>query len=150
MEVTHDTVVFERVFPVSPDRLFQAYADPREREIWSPPFEGVEVKIDRSDVRSGGSETSRCGPSGDLKWRMDLSYHRVEPGAHICFTETLREGDMLMTVSQSTFEISAAPEGCRLRLTDQVASYIGADGIEGHKEGYARSLDNLAARLVPA
>ena len=121
-----------------------------ERESWSPPFEGSEVRSDRTDVRTGGAETSRCGPVGDLKWRMDVAYHRVEPGRHICFTETLWEGEILLTVAQSTFEISTASEGCRLRLTDQVASYIGREGIDGHKAGYARALKNLAAMLVPA
>ncbi|MEM6439600.1 MAG: SRPBCC domain-containing protein [Pseudomonadota bacterium] len=150
MDMTHDTVVFDRTFPVSPQRLFEAYADPKQREAWSPPFDGVEVRIDRSEVRTGGTETSRCGPTGDLKWRMEVAYHKVGPGAHICFTEALWEGDLLMTVSQSTFEISAAPEGCRLKLTDQVASYIGREGIDGHREGYARSLDNLAVMLVAA
>ncbi|MEO0664829.1 MAG: SRPBCC domain-containing protein [Pseudomonadota bacterium] len=150
MDLMHDTVVFDRTFPASPERLFQAYADPKEREIWSPPFEGTAVSIDSSDFRAGGQESARCGPVGDLKYRMEVRYHVVELGRHISFTETLWEGEMLLTVSQSTFEISPAGEGARLRLTDQMASYIGQDGLDGHREGYARMLDNLVGRFAMA
>lgn len=62
MNIHHDTLVFERNFDAAPDRLFQAYANPREREVWSAPTPETVIQIDETDVRTGGSETPGAAP----------------------------------------------------------------------------------------
>lgn len=151
MDVRHETLVFEREFSAPPARLFQAFRDPREREIWSAPDADTEIRIDETDLRTGGRETGRCGPRGDLKWTTKVIYHLVADDRLITFTEELWDGEHVLTVALITFEFaSCGGEGTTLRLTDQVTSFVGGGGVSGHREGYTKALDNLSRSLVPA
>ena len=149
MDIHHETLVFERDFDAPAERLFQAYSDPRQRENWSAPSPETMFVIDQTDVRTGGRETARCGSADNLNWTMLAQYHLVVENRLICFTEELWEGDDLLTVALITFEIvSRGAGGSRLKLTDQITSFVGAGGGAGHKEGYEQSLDHLAASLA--
>ncbi|MBF9036611.1 hypothetical protein HKCCE2091_20435 [Rhodobacterales bacterium HKCCE2091] len=150
MTIAHDTLTFDRRYDASPSRVWAAYADTRAREAWSAPTDTAEVSIDSVDFRSGGRETARCGTRGDMKWRLELTYHAVVPERTICFSEELWEGEMLLTVALISFEFEPDGAGSRVRVTDQVASFVGGEGIEGHGEGYAQALDKLGRMLVPA
>lgn len=144
MEIHHETIVLEREFNVPPSQLFAAYVDPRAREIWSAPSPTAEVKIDNSDVRTGGHETARCGGKGDLRWALKLVYHHVTPNRQITFTEELWEGDKILTVALVTFDLKDIGNNrTALRLTDQITSFVGADAVEGHRRGYTQALANL-------
>lgn len=149
MEVYHETVTLKKTLPASPEEVFQAYTDPRAREIWSAPDDTTEIRILDSNVRTGGSETGRCGTRGqELNWRMDVAYHLVEKGRLISFTEELWDGDNMLTVALITFDLSKAPHGSTiLHLTDQVTSLVGEGGVQGHRDGYSKALDNLASML---
>lgn len=150
MELYHETLTFERAFPVSAARLFEAFRNPREREIWSAPDENTEIEIVECDFRTGGREKGLCGPKGDMSWSMDVAYHLVETDRLIVFTEELRDGDRMLTVALITVEILPADDGCRLNLTDQITSFVGQGGVSGHRDGYAKALENLAGMLTPA
>ena len=150
MTPRHETLRFERRFDCPPERLFAAYADPRRREAWSAPGPDAEVRIEASDLRTGGAETARCGRRGDLGWTLRTAYHLVEPDRTITFTEVLSEGERILTVALVTFDIAEDGAGCRLRLTDQVTSLVGQDGVAGHRAGYEAALANLAGALEPA
>jgi uncharacterized protein YndB with AHSA1/START domain len=148
MDMHHETLVFERNFNVPPARLFQSYADPREREIWSAPSPETVIIIDQTDVRTGGQELGRCGSAKDLSWTMKVAYHLVKQDELITFTEELWEGDAILTIALITFEIEQhGKAGSRLKLTDQITSFVGKGGVAGHLEGYTLALDNLVARL---
>lgn len=89
MDTFHETLAFERTFDAPPERLFQAFADPRQREIWSAPTPETVIVIDETDLRTGGHETARCGSADALNWTMKVIYHRVEDGQLVTFTEEL-------------------------------------------------------------
>ncbi len=149
MEIVHETLAFERDFAASPARLFAAYADPRQRQAWSAFSSDMVVSIDHCDLRTGGSETARCGPPGNLTWAMRLHYHLVEDERLILFTEELREAEELLTVALITFEIlEGEAGGSRLKLTDQITSFVGEEGVGGHRDGYGKILENLAGHLA--
>ena len=150
MTIHHETLRFERRFDCSPARLFEAYADTGQRAAWSAPGADAVVEIERSDLRPGGTERARCGGRGDLRWTLDTTYHVVEPDRTIAFTEVLTEGGRVLTVALVTFAISSDGAGCRLDLTDQVTSFVGPDGVTGHRQGYEAALANLDQMLVPA
>ena len=148
MELSHETVVLNRSFKVTPARLFEAYVDPKQREIWCVPGTETVFNIQETDVSTGGRETATCGPAGDMKWHMQVVYHRVEQDRLIVFTEELWEHDMLLTVALITFDIrESGPSGSELILTDQITSFIGSEGIEGHTDGYRHAFENLEAQL---
>ncbi|MEX3007296.1 SRPBCC domain-containing protein [Hoeflea sp. TYP-13] len=150
MRPVHGTIALERSFAAAPERLFSAFADPRARERWSAPSTDVEVRILESDLRTGGGETARCGPKGGpMNWETRISYHLVERPSLISFTEELRDGEQLLTVALITFDIVEADNGGTiLRLTDQVTSFVGEGAVQGHREGYAAVLENLAVALA--
>lgn len=151
MNIHHETLVFERVFDAPPERLFRAYTDPREREVWSAPTPETRVVIDATDVRTGGREIARCGNSGNLNWTMKVVYHNVIENRLITFTEELwdSDSDSVVTVALITFDFEGhGAAGTRLKLTDQVTSFVGENGVSGHREGYSKALANLAAALL--
>ena len=147
MDLAHDTLTFTRHFNAPPTRLFAAFADPREREIWSAPSPTAEVRIETSDFRTGGRETARCGGKGDLRWRLSTVYHTVVSDRLVSFTEELWEGDTLLTVALITFDFAPDGSGTNLTLTDQVTSFVGADAIHGHRQGYTAALGNLSTMV---
>ncbi len=151
MTLVHETIEFQRDFPVPPERVFRAFTDIREREIWSAPSDRVEVKIDQSDMRPGGLERARCGPRGDMQWDLITYYHVIDAGQVITFTEILSERGTTLTAALVTFAFSPLPEGgTRLKLTDQITSFVGAEAAAGHRMGYTQALHNLADRLTIA
>ena len=148
MQVHHETLRLERTFSASPSRLFAAYLDTHERELWSAPSDTAAVKIENADVRTGGSESTRCGAKGDMRYRTKVAYHLVETDSLISFSETLLEGDHVLMAALITFDFKQADdEGTLLVLTDQITSFVGPEGIEGHRTGFNQALDNLRARL---
>jgi uncharacterized protein YndB with AHSA1/START domain len=151
MTPSHQTIEMSRDFPVPPHRLFQAYADPRQRQVWCAPSPTARLVIDHSDLRAGGTETARCGAADDLRFTLRLRYHRVVDDRLVCFSEELWDGDSLLTVALVTFDFAPrGSAGTRLGLTDQVTSFAGPDAIAGHRRGYEQALGNLAALLLPA
>jgi uncharacterized protein YndB with AHSA1/START domain len=151
MDIHHETLFFERDFDATPERLFQAYKDPTERQKWSAPTPETVIVIDETDVRTGGREIARCGSAGNLNWTMKVVYHWVTEGRLITFTEELWDGDEVLTVALITFDFQKrGTNGSRLKLTDQITSFVGEGGVAGHREGYTKALANLAASLIPA
>ncbi|MGD1884871.1 MAG: SRPBCC domain-containing protein [Paracoccaceae bacterium] len=151
MDIYHETLVFEREFSTTPDSLFEAYADPKQREVWSAPTPETIIVIDESDVQTGGREIARCGSAENLSWTMKVAYHSVITNRLITFTEELWDGDSILTIALITFDFqSSGTVGTKLKLTDQVTSLVGEGGVAGHRDGYTKALANLAASLVSA
>jgi uncharacterized protein YndB with AHSA1/START domain len=149
MPLHHETLRMERVFLASPHQVFAAYLDTRARESWSAPSETAEVRILNEDVRTGGSESTLCGAKGDMRYRTEVHYHLVETDRLISFSETLLEGDTVLTAALITFEFFDSGSGAsRLVLTDQITSFVGPEGGEGHRAGFSQALDNLHAMLA--
>lgn len=148
MDMQHETITFERTFPVSPARVFQAYASEKEREKWSAPNKETHFEILESDLRTGGREKAQCGTEGNMM-TMVVAYHFVEQDRLIVFTEEQWCDDQVLTVALITFDLSEAKNGgTTLRLTDQVTSLVGNNVISGHRSGYGQALKNLEVLLV--
>lgn len=149
MSVHHETLRMERYFQASPREVFADFIDTRTREVWSAPSETAEVRIIHEDVRTGGSETTLCGAKGDMRYRTEVRYHLVETDRLIAFSETLLEGDTVLMAALITFEYIDAGSGTsKLVLTDQITSFVGPEGIKGHRTGFSQALDNLHAVLA--
>lgn len=146
--IHHETVSFERVFSAAPARVFAAYKDIGQREKWSAPEAGMEVNILDCDFRVGGLEHAQCGPQGNMEYALSLQYHAIEEDELIVFSEELRAGDMMLTVALITFQLSETEQGgTTLKLTDQVTSFVGTEGTDGHQQGFTQALDNLVKAL---
>lgn len=145
MKIHHETIRLEKSVSASPTRVFAAYRDPTQREIWSAPSETAAVKIEHTDFRTGGVEMTRCGDKDDLRYRTEVRYHLVRDNELISFSETLIEDDNVLMAALITFELQplSATETLVI-ITDQITSFIGQDGVEGHRQGFSAALQNLA------
>lgn len=145
--VVHDTFVIERVFQANPQRLFAAYADVEIRARWGVPSDDEQIVYSESNFHVGGNDVYRCGPKGDLKYTGHVRYEHIVRDQRIIFVERVSLGDSQLCVSLVTWELVPKPGGTLLVLTDQIASLVGKDMVEGAKRGTSAALDNLARNL---
>ena len=145
--VNHDTIVLERSYEATPGRVFEAFASPEARMRWGVPSANVELVYDATDFRVGGVDISRCGPRGNLVYRVETRYRDIVPERRIISIETVSEGENRLSFALITVEFLPAGSGTLLVLTDQVAAFGGASMIAGHRAGHARALNNLAVEL---
>ena len=150
MTLHHETIRLEQRVPASAARIFAAYRDTALREVWSAPSDTAAVKIEHADVRTGGTEVTRCGGKDDLRYRTEVRYHLVRDDEFITFSETLLEDDNVLVAALTTFELQPVSDKETLVvLTDQITSFVGSDGIEGHRQGFSVALRNLASYFGP-
>ncbi|HET9535873.1 MAG TPA: SRPBCC family protein [Mesorhizobium sp.] len=147
-KAVHATIVLERSYDAPPSRVFEAFADPAARMRWGVPSPSVRLVYDEADFRVGGRDLSRCGPAGNLKYRVETLYRDIVPDQRIISTEVVNEGETRLAVSQITVEFKPSAAGTRLVLSDQIAALSGADMIAGSKHGYSKALENLAIEVA--
>ena len=145
--VNHDTIVIERSYEAPPARVFEAFANPQARMRWGTPSPNVQLIYDEADFRVGGVDISRCGPRGNLVYRVETRYRDIVPQRRIISTEVVSEGANRLCFALITVEFFPAGCNTRLILTDQVAAFGGRSLIEGHRAGHAAALENLTAEL---
>lgn len=145
--VDHDTVLLEHRYTSSPRAVFAAWADPAARVRWSVSTDEV-IEFLESDFQVGGRDLSRCGPHGDLRFRVDAQYRNIDPDRRIVFVETVATGDTTISIALVSVEIEPDETGSDVTLTIQIASLVGPDGIAGSTSGYRGALTRLATYLA--
>lgn len=141
--VEHGTFVLERAYAAPPAEVFAAWADPAARMRWSAPSPDQGIEYLETDFCVGGRDISRCGPVGDLRFRVEARYHDIVADRRIVFTEGVAHEDTRLSVSLITIVFAAEGGGTRLTLTDQVTALDGSDMVAGSKAGLGAALDNL-------
>ena len=155
----HDTFVIERRYPVPPEEVFAAFADPAAKSRWtdSATITAVPDAGDdylEFDFRVGGHERFAFGRPGDRVYAYDAVYADIVPGARIVYCYQLRANDALASVSVTTVELAAvpadaaAPAGTALTYTEQGVFLDGIDDPAERREGMTELLDNLAGYLA--
>ena len=145
--VKHDTIVVERNFKSSPERVFAAWADPNAHGLWKVPSDDWELADFENDFRVGGRERSCFGPKGDPRYCSDGSYLDIVPEARIVYVGTMHEGKMRISATLYTVELLADGTGTRLVLTDQSAFFDGRETPSERKSGWGKILDRLVAQM---
>jgi uncharacterized protein YndB with AHSA1/START domain len=150
----HSTFVIERHYPVTPGKVFAAFADPAKKRRWFAESEGFALDGFEMDFRVGGNERSRFrfGGNGPLPegtpMGNDTSYHDIVPNRRIVLAYTMIVGDKRISTSLATFELLPSGNGTDLIFTEQGAFFEGADGPDIRKDGWQQLLDRLANELV--
>jgi len=150
--VIHNTFAVERSYPVSPERVFAAFADPAKKRRWYADGEHHKVESYELDFRVGGMEayTSRFKegtPVAGLSLRSENMYREIVPNRRILFTSTMAVADKCISVSLGTVELLPTAKGTDLILTFQSAFLEGSDGPEMRQAGWRKLLEKLAAEL---
>jgi uncharacterized protein YndB with AHSA1/START domain len=138
--VKHATFVVERTYAASPERVYQAWADPIAKAKWFS-------KADVFDFRVGGREYSRGGPPEGPIFTFDASYQELVPERRIVYTYTLDSDGTRISVSITTVELIEADGGTKLIFTEQGAFFDGHDTPEIREHGTNVMLDALGKVL---
>ena len=142
MTVLHSTFSLERSYPVPPERVFAAWADPVAKARWFGVGEGHEL-----DFRVGGREVTRGHTPDGKALAADSTYHDIVQDERIVYTTALTGGDVLATVSTTTIELTPDGEGTRLVLTEQDTFLDGAEAPAWREQGTADWLAKLGKEL---
>lgn len=151
--VIHDTFVIQRIYPVSPERVFAAFADPKAKRRWFAESPNHDVEAFEMDFRIGGLEHAsyRFKPGGPFEGVMlvnDGSYLDITPGRRIVEASTMTMGGQRISASLVTITLTPAADGTALTCTHQGAFFEGADGPRMRENGWRQLLDQLAKALA--
>ena len=139
----HATLVFEREIPAPVEQVFAAFADPAARARWGAPSDNTALIYDEADFREGGQDRFRCGSEADPNIHGTTRYLEIVAPFRVVSSETIVTDGKRLCASLTTLELTPDGEKTRLKNTTQLASFIGADMVQGHKTGTHASLDNL-------
>ncbi len=142
-----ETVVMERTYRAAPARVFAAWSDSEARKRWGRPSPEVIIVYDRADFRVGGVDDSRCGTPDDLRFRAVVRYMEITQDRRIIFAEHVSEAGESRAASLITVDFEAEGASTRLTLTLQISSIDGPEMLQGYRQGWEPSLDNLAAEF---
>lgn len=156
-EIVHDTFTITRDYGVSPERLFQAFADPEQKRRWFAEGEGYKVDSYQLDFRVGGSETSafrvETPEFTSEEIRNDTYFLDIVPDRRIVTAYTMSNVGVPFSASLQSVTLTPTEGGTRLTLVEQVTFMEGSDGTELRREGTELLLASLARELgeeVPA
>ncbi|WAS91088.1 SRPBCC family protein [Nannocystis punicea] len=147
--VVHSTITIERTYPVAPERVFRAWADPKQKRRWFAEGEGWEVVQFDLDFREGGRETARFRhATNNAEFRNEGHYEDIVPNRRIVVAYTMSAGDRRISASLGTVELRPQGDGTRLVYTEQAAFFDGADGPRMREQGWRQLLESLANELA--
>ena len=147
--VTHATYVIERSLPVTPDRVFSAFADPKKKMRWF-----AEGAIDEYELlfEVGGREYSRRsirgGPLDGALLENHATFQDIVPDHRIVMAYNMLVNGRRISTSLATFEFIPDLQGTTLIFTDQGAFFEHSDGAEIRKAGWTKLLESLAIYLT--
>lgn len=146
--VVHDSFSIERIYPVTPEKVFAAWATIEAKQQWFGNEEGIEPVGDQTlDFRVGGREHFSAKAEGKV-FDFDATYCDIVENERIVWIYDMLMDGRRISVSLSTVEISGAPGGTKLVMTEQGAFLDGLDTNEQRAEGTRQFLDNLASFLA--
>jgi uncharacterized protein YndB with AHSA1/START domain len=148
--VAHDSFTVERTYPVAPKRVFDAWASESAKARWfaedldffaAPGAYSLEFRI-------GGRERLDGTLTNGRAFGYEAVYQDIVNGERIVASYDVRIDGQRTSVSLMTVEITAAPGGTRLVLTEQGAFLDGLDSNAQRVEGATDMLDKLRDHLT--
>jgi len=151
--VTHSTFVIERSYLTSPERVFNAFADPAKKRRWYAESKNHDVEEFEMDFRVGGSDRARYrfregSPFKGVALTNHTTYQDIQPNRRIVIAYTMAMGDKPFSASQATFELLPTDKGTNLIFTEQGAFFEGADGPQMREAGWHHLLEQLAKEFA--
>jgi uncharacterized protein YndB with AHSA1/START domain len=141
--VTHATFTMERIYGVSPELVFNAWADPEVKARW---FAGGASDY-KLDFRPGGLERNSTTLDGkQITW--EALYCDIVDKERIVYTSLLREGNMVATASLTTVELVPGGDGTHLILVECGAYLDGREKPAWREQGTGKWLDALGKDLA--
>lgn len=146
--IAHATIVMERIFTASSQRVFHAWSDIEARKRWSAPAEGIRIEYEEADFREGGRDLSRCIEPGNEDYVADVRYIDIKQDRRILFVEDIAHGETRVSAALISVELTPKGYATHLLLTMQIASFDEAGMEKGYQFGWNAALDNLAKEFA--
>jgi uncharacterized protein YndB with AHSA1/START domain len=143
----HGTFALERTFPSAPERVFQAFADPKAKARWFTPPAAWQCERAKMEFRVGGQESVTSTPPGQQAHRFDATYLDIVPNERIVYVYEMHTGKAKISVSLATVELKPAGKGTKLVITEQGVFLDGYDDAGSRERGTRGLLDQLEASL---
>ena len=135
-------------FPVPQQRLWEAYADPRQLErFWGPPtFPAI---FTRHDFRVGGrAEYFMTGPNGE-RWNGSWKFTAVDPIGFFEAHDGEDNADDPYGPASMTFTFETTPTGSRMTGVTRFSSIEAMEhSATGMEEGFRAAMPQLDALLA--
>ena len=148
VKAIHNTVVMERKFKSSPEKVFAAWADPAAHGHWNVPGEDWVIAEFEQDFRVGGRLHSFFGPKGSPRYRSEGHFLNIAENQRIISAGTMHDGNIPMSSTMCTVEIQSNGRGTHLILTDQSAYFQQGETPEDRSSGWGQILKRLASALA--
>jgi len=134
------TLIIERVFKASPEKVFKAWTDPAILVKWWGP-EGFETPECEMEVRAGGAwRTTMVSPKGDSHTVSGVYREISSPSRLVMTWGWEQDGNRgHETVVEITFEPSGS--GTKMRLVQSVFESVNARDM--HSQGWTSTFNDL-------
>lgn len=143
---THSDFVIEREFATTPEAVFQAWADPQAKRLWSDCH--TEHTADyKLDFRPHGHETHRVVyPDGRVQ-QVEKVFFDIVTDRRIIFAYDIRLDARLLSASLVTVEFFVSARGTRMVYTEQLTYLDGHEDRAQRLRGTEEGLDRLGLSL---
>jgi uncharacterized protein YndB with AHSA1/START domain len=146
----HDTFSIERTYPASPERVYQAFADPKAKARWFAAPAEWEQSRGKMEFKVGGKEFLSSTPPGLKPYTFDCTYLDIVLNERIVYVYEMHSGENKISASLATIEIAPAGKGTKLKLTEQGVFLDGYDDSGSREKGTHGLLDQLGKALADA
>lgn len=140
------SVIVRRVIEASPERVYEAFLNPDDIAVWSPP-DGFRANVQEVTPEEGGSfRVENIGQTEETEQyshTFEGTYRELKRGEKIVWTEESGEGDDHSTV---TITLDTVPYGTEVILRLEGISEEIAEEY-GVAEAWEGSLEKLAAQV---
>jgi len=134
------TLVIERVFKASPERVFRAWTDPAVLVTWWGP-DGFTTPEFTFDVRPGGAwRTVMRSPDGNPHPVSGI-YREINPPRRLVITWAWEEDGKRGHETEIEVTFSAIENGTRMRLVQRL--FQSPESRDRHRHGWTQSFDKL-------
>lgn len=145
--VTHASFTITRRWSHAPERVFQAFADQKKKDVW---FGGGSdwTPVSRSfDFREGGKEHAAGRWKTGMVSTFDGIYCDIVENERIVYSYTMHLDERKISVSQACIELQPDGAGTKLILTEYGDYLDGYDDAGSREHGTNLLMDALGKSL---
>lgn len=146
----HGSFTVERSYPVSPARVFKAFADEAAKAKWFKGPDGFVQHEKVFDFRVGGQEVlvGKHGAShGGMVSAFHCTYQDIVPNERIVYAYRMSLDGVPISVSLATIEIKPEGAGAHLTVTEDGVFLDGYEDKGSREGGTGWLMDQLGKSL---